>query len=102
MRLRAVTAITNGDGAGVEDGLKGAIGLFREMAYAFWTGRTLLEYGQWLTDQGRADEARAALQESGTIFESLGAVPWIERVRATAVGQPLAPVGASMTSRSAQ
>ena len=98
MRLRAVTAMTNEDGAGVEDGLKGAIGLFREMAYPFWTARTLLEYGHWLTDQDRADEAHAALQESRTIFEFLGAVPWVRRMEGLEAGPPLAPVRGSMTS----
>lgn len=89
MRLRAAAAITSGDSAGVDDSLKGAIGLFREMAYPFWTARTLLEHGKWLTDQERVDEARAALQESRTIFESLEAIPWIERVEAVAAGARL-------------
>ena len=98
MRLRAVVSRSSGTSTRVEDDFKGAIGLFREMAYPFWTARTLLEYGQWLTDQDRVDEAHATLRESRTIFESLGAAPWIERVEAVTGGQALAPTGGSLTS----
>jgi hypothetical protein len=80
MRLRAALAITEGSDAGVEDGLKGAIGLFREMSYPYWTARSLLEQGAWLVSRGRTDEAEAALAESRSIFATLGAAPWLERV----------------------
>jgi class 3 adenylate cyclase/tetratricopeptide (TPR) repeat protein len=82
MRLKAALATAGGEDAGVEDGLKGAIGLFRELSYPYWTARSLLEQGDWLMSRGRVDEAEASLAESRAILEALGAMPWLERVDA--------------------
>jgi hypothetical protein len=40
-----------------------------------------LEYGEWLTSVGRADEAQEHLNEALAIFERCGAKPWIARAR---------------------
>ena len=40
---------------------------------------TWLEHGEWLGEQGRADEAEPLLAEAREIFERLGATPWLER-----------------------
>jgi hypothetical protein len=82
MRLRAAVAVASGTDDGMEDGLKGAIGLFRELAYSYWTARTLLDQAGWLALRGRADEAAAALAEGRGIFEALGATPWVTRADA--------------------
>ena len=58
---------------------KGAIGLFREMAIPFWMAVTLLEYAEWLTGQGRGDEAGIPHRGAG-VFERLEARPWLERL----------------------
>jgi predicted ATPase/class 3 adenylate cyclase len=63
----------------VEPGFKGAVGLFREMAFPFWMAVTLLEYGEWLTGQGRAADAVAPLAEAREIFDRLRAEPWLVR-----------------------
>ena len=51
---------------------------------------TLLEYGEWLSEQGRSDDAEPVLREAGGIFEQLHAAPWIERLEETA-GDRVAP-----------
>jgi hypothetical protein len=86
MRLGARVSIARGEQVGVEAGFKGAAGLFREMAFPFWMAVTLLEYGEWLTGQGRADDAKASLTESREIFERLEARPWLDRVER--LGEP--------------
>jgi len=61
-------------------GFKTAIGMFREMSVPFWMAVTLLERGEWLVQQGRADEAEPVLAEVRTTFERLAARPWLERL----------------------
>ena len=46
----------------------------------FWMAVTLLQYGEWLTTNGRAADATPFLEEAREIFERLRATPWIERV----------------------
>jgi class 3 adenylate cyclase/tetratricopeptide (TPR) repeat protein len=62
------------------DFFKRAASLFRELAARFWLGITLLEHGEHLTAHGRATEAEALLAEAASIFDLLGARPWIERL----------------------
>lgn len=42
--------------------------------------RTLLEHGEWLDANGRAEDARPLLHEAGEIFQRLQAAPWLERL----------------------
>jgi class 3 adenylate cyclase/tetratricopeptide (TPR) repeat protein len=93
MRLRAkLTAARSEDG--VEDARKGAIGLFREIEYPFWTAVTLYEQAAWLLEQRRGTDAEPLAAEARQIFTSLAATPWLERVdalgtgAATTVGRP--------------
>ena len=57
-------------------------GLFREIAAPFYLAVTQLEHGEWLTGQGRADEAEPLLAEARETFERLEATPWLERLDA--------------------
>jgi hypothetical protein len=50
------------------------------MGALFCLAVTLLEYGEWLTGQGRREEAEPMLGEAREIFERLKATPWIARV----------------------
>jgi hypothetical protein len=84
MRARAALDVARGENAGVEDARKGAIGLFREIDYPFWTAVTLHEHASWLIDQQRATDAEPFLADARQIFEGLGAKPWLERVDALA------------------
>ena len=45
----------------------------------FYAAVTLLEHGEWLVEQDRADEAQPLLAEAREIFGRLGAKPWLER-----------------------
>jgi predicted ATPase/class 3 adenylate cyclase len=86
MRLGAKVSLARGDQAGVEVGFKGAVGLFREMAFPFWMAVALVEQGEWLLGQDRADDATGLLTEAREIFERLEARPWLERLER--VGEP--------------
>jgi predicted ATPase len=91
-RFRARLAETSGTGD-FAAGFKAAAGLFRELDTPFWLGVTLLEHGEHLAREGRTEEMSPLLDESKTIFEGLGAKPWIERLERVASGhsEPLRP-----------
>jgi tetratricopeptide (TPR) repeat protein len=52
----------------------------RQMGNPFWLAVTLAEQGEWFVSQGREDEAEPLLVEARAIFESLGAVVWLDRL----------------------
>jgi len=83
MRFRARLADRRGEAADVGALFKGAAGLFREIAVPFYMAVTLLEHGEWLERQGRADEATPLLDEARAVFERLHAEPWLERLGQT-------------------
>ena len=56
-RLNARIADIRGDEAQVEAGFKRAAGMLRELETPFWMAVTLLEYGEWLVSQERAEDA---------------------------------------------
>jgi hypothetical protein len=90
MRFQARMADGTLDAARIEDSWKAAIGLFREMALPFWTAVAPLEQAEWLTAQDRTDDASPIRDEARTIFESLEARPWLDRVNATGVAATIA------------
>jgi tetratricopeptide (TPR) repeat protein len=79
-RFRARLSSARDDSDGAASGFKSAAGMFRELGMPFWMAVTLLEHGEWLTQQGRADEAQPLLEEARNIFEQLEARPWLERL----------------------
>jgi tetratricopeptide (TPR) repeat protein len=79
-RFRAKLAALRGDVANAEAGLKRAAATFREISTPFPLAIVLLEHGELLLQEGRADEARPLLAEARERFDRLRAVPWIERV----------------------
>jgi hypothetical protein len=59
----------------------------------FEQGKSLYQLAEWLEGQGRSDDAATPALEASTLFEQLGARPWLERVRpllAAATSFPLA------------
>ena len=50
------------------------------VGFPFWLAVALLEHGEWLVAQGRAEEAESLLAEAREIFERLEARPWLERL----------------------
>jgi predicted ATPase len=90
-RLRARIDAARGEHEGVEERFQTAARELRGIPMPFWLGVSLLEYGEWLIDRGRADEAEALLAEAKELFDALRATPWIEKVAAAgarAEGQP--------------
>jgi class 3 adenylate cyclase/tetratricopeptide (TPR) repeat protein len=79
LRYRARLAALRGTGE-VESRFKGAAGLFRELETPFFMAATLLEHSEWLSEQGRSEEAGSLLTEAHEVFEGLKARPWLERV----------------------
>jgi class 3 adenylate cyclase/tetratricopeptide (TPR) repeat protein len=78
-RFRARLAAERGESDGAEQGFKTAGAIFREHRLTFPLAVTLLEHGEWLTAEGRADEAESLLAEAREIFERLEATPWVVR-----------------------
>jgi hypothetical protein len=73
-------AEAQGDLGATRLGFKASAGLFREIGVPFWLAVTLLEHGEWLVSDGRAEDAAPLLTEARTIFERLDANPWLERI----------------------
>ena len=81
-RLRAL----RGDGESVEAGFLAALQEFRDVSMPFEVGVTLTELAEWLSEQGRHDEAQVFALESRTLFEQLRARPWLDRVERLLAG----------------
>ena len=79
-RFRAQFAAREGMDEKAERLLKGAAGLFQELAAPFHLAATRLEHAEWLAAQGRAEAAQPLLAEAREIFERLKAKPWLERL----------------------
>ena len=81
-RFAAKLAARRGEDDRVESGLLVAEDRFRELSMPFHVAMVELELGRWLIARGRTDEATPLLEEARTVFEGLGARPWLERVDA--------------------
>jgi tetratricopeptide (TPR) repeat protein len=79
-RASARLAVARGEPASAEQPFKTAEGIFREYGIPFWLAVTQLEHAEWLTAQGRRDEAGPLLAEARERFERLEATPWLERL----------------------
>jgi predicted ATPase/class 3 adenylate cyclase len=79
-RTGARLAGTAGDPGRAEAGYKAGIARFRELGMPFWLAVTLAEYGEWLSDAGRPEEARPHLGEAHELLDRLKARPWLERL----------------------
>ena len=79
-RFRARLAAARGQQDRVEPDFKTAVGMFRELGNPFWLAVTLLEHGEWLLEHENPKDAQPLLEEATTIFETLRAAPWLERL----------------------
>jgi hypothetical protein len=87
-RFRARLDARRGDHANVESDYQTAVRTFAEHGLVFHHAATQTEYAEWLTGQGRPDEADPLLAEARETFEGLEATPWLERL---AVDEAAAP-----------
>jgi hypothetical protein len=78
-RFRARLARATGLPDQVQPGFKTAAAILREYGLPFELAIVLLEHGEWLMSQGRADEAAPLLTEAREVFARLEATPWLER-----------------------
>ena len=78
MRARARLAAYEGDVEEAERWFRRSIELFRELATPFFQARAQIQYAELI---GGVDDGVAAREEAASIFESLGATPWLERAR---------------------
>ena len=65
--------------AGAERLFETAELLLAELEWPFDLAVARLEHAEWLTAQGRSDDAQPLLTEARETFEQLAATPWIER-----------------------
>ena len=57
-----------------------ALGTARNLGKAALLGPVLFDYGRWLVQTGRTEEAAPLLEEARTIFERMKATRWLERL----------------------
>jgi hypothetical protein len=83
--------LRRGRDADVSAHAREALDLFDKMQMPFWKAVTRLEYGTWLTTQGRTMEADDMRAQAASTFADLGVAPWLERVNSSSRGQPSQP-----------
>jgi class 3 adenylate cyclase/tetratricopeptide (TPR) repeat protein len=79
-RFRARMNAAAGEEEAATSRFKTAAGMFRELGMPFWLAATLLEHGEWLTNQDRGDQAGELLDEARMMLERLDARPWLARL----------------------
>jgi Tfp pilus assembly protein PilF len=81
-RVRAFRAISAGDEDAAADAFAEALAAARNYGRAGHLAPVLADYGVWLAESGRGDEAEPLLDEAQELFERMGAVRWLERIEA--------------------
>jgi tetratricopeptide (TPR) repeat protein len=93
-RLDAHLSALRGNHDSVEAGFETAVAAFRELSAPFEQGVALCELAEWLEGQGRSDDAATTALEARTLFERLGARPWLDRIRPLLAASSLPLAGA--------
>jgi len=96
-RFAAKLAALRGEPDPVRSGFVSAASTFRELGAQFWVAVTLLEHGEWLVSEGRAEDAGRLLAEAREIFERVRAKPWLERLEAIGGSRAAAAVTVAET-----
>jgi hypothetical protein len=78
-RSRGRIAVLDGGGGEADRHFKSAIGLFRETGIPYWRALAQVEHAEWLTSQGRSEEAAPLVVEARQTLDRLGAIRWLER-----------------------
>jgi tetratricopeptide (TPR) repeat protein len=79
-RFSAKLAVAQGREEAADRQFVEAEARLREIGIPYSLGVALAEHGEWLNEQGRADEADPLLAEARGIFVELKARPWLERL----------------------
>jgi predicted ATPase/class 3 adenylate cyclase len=88
-RFVARRAALDGETRDAEEGFTVAARTLREIERPFDLGVVLLEHAEWLSSEGRAEEAAPLAAEGREIFERLRAMPYLERLDRVLVGAPV-------------
>jgi predicted ATPase/class 3 adenylate cyclase len=84
-RFRAHLA---GDDPGADRHFTAAAAQLRALELPFHLAVVQLEHGEWLTAQGRPDDAQVFLTDARQTFDRLDAKPWLQRVDVVQGGAP--------------
>jgi tetratricopeptide (TPR) repeat protein len=76
-RIRANAAAARGDEAEAADGFALALANARNVGESIWLAPILFDYGSWLAQSGRQDDAEPLLAEARQLFTDLKAVRWL-------------------------
>ncbi|HEY8860177.1 MAG TPA: hypothetical protein VIM27_12040, partial [Gaiellales bacterium] len=87
LRLRARLDAQRGIDEGVDERFRTGAAELRDLGTPFWLAVTLLEYAEWLSHNGRDQDAAALIPEARTIFDDLRAAPWLARLDALERGE---------------
>jgi class 3 adenylate cyclase/tetratricopeptide (TPR) repeat protein len=79
-RIRANDAAARGEQDTAADEYASALAIARNLGRHGLLAPVLLDYGRWLVQTGRSEEAAPLLDEARTMFESVGATRWLERL----------------------
>jgi class 3 adenylate cyclase/predicted ATPase len=81
-RLEGLLAARRGDARGADERLATAARELQEIEAPFTLAQILLEHAEVLGSGGRGEEAASLLAAARSVFERLGARPWLERADA--------------------
>ena len=79
-----IAAAGQGAPEAIEHGFRQAAHLTREIGRPFMLARFQLSHAEWLSEQGRSDEATELAAAACEAFRALRAGPWITRAEAIA------------------
>ena len=78
-RIRANAAAGREDHDTAAEEYALALATARNLGKAALLGPVLVDYGRWLVQTGRTEEAAPLLEEARTLFERMKATRWLER-----------------------
>jgi tetratricopeptide (TPR) repeat protein len=87
-RIHANAAAASGDNDTAAENYVAALAISRNLGQPPSLGPVLVDYGRWLVETDRAEEAEPLLAEARGLYEKMRAVVWLERIAEIEVGIP--------------
>jgi len=79
-RIRGNAAGARGEQDTAADEFAKGLAVGRNLGWSALLAPLLLDYGRWLVETGRAEEAAPLLDEARTLFEGMRATRWLDRL----------------------
>jgi hypothetical protein len=79
-RIRGNAAMARGDDDAAVEAFATGLAIGRDLDRPGLLAPLLLDYGRWLVQTGRSEEAAPLLAEARTMFEGMRATRWLERL----------------------